>query len=403
MNPHISVAIAGGGVVGLSIAQELATTPELKLALNRGVAVFEKSRTLGEGQSGRNSGVIHAGIYYQPGSLKAKLCAEGRERLRIYASLHFVPWAETGKLIVATSQNEESLLEMYLRRALDNGLEEGKDIALITRTEAKSLAPNIECIAALYSKRSGIIDAASYIQALRRNVLRQGAEIFMQQEIIDVRPTNDYVEFDVRIKPHAKIHPQPVETYRADYFVNATGLFADKIARMINPDFSPHIVPIRGEYCTYTITRDELSINNLNIYPTPTIIKVGEHEKTILGIHLTPTFSLGSSLESEKTHLGKTVLVGPSARRVESPDDLSTRRYAVDYFYEHAVKILPALRKEDLHSGYAGIRAALDDYDDIVFEPDKKFPRCLQIVGSDSPFLTASAAAGWYARKVLRL
>ena len=399
MIPHISVAIAGGGVVGLSIAQELAAAPELKRVLNRGVAVFEKGKTLGEGQSGHNSGVIHAGIYYQPGSLKAMLCVEGRERLKLYSTLHDIPWFETGKLIVATELKEELSLETYLQRALANGLREGEDIALITRTEAKSLAPHIECIAALYSKRTGIIDAASYIQALRRDALRQGAEIFLQQEIIDVRPTQNYVEFDVKIPPHAQIQPQPVETYRADYFVNAAGLFADKLARMINPDFPHHIVPIRGEYCTYRLTREELSIHNLNIYPTPTTIKMGEREKTVLGIHLTPTFSLGS----EGAYLGKTVLVGPSACRVEHPEDFNSRRYAPDYFHEQAVKILPALRKEDLLPGYTGIRAALDNNDDFVFEPDQKYPRCLQIVGSDSPFLTASAAAGRYARKVLQL
>ncbi len=149
----------------------------------------------------------------------------------------------------------------------------------------------------------------------------------------------------------------------------------------------------------YTITRNELSINNLNIYPTPTTIKMGEREKTVLGIHLTPTFSQGS----EKAYLGKTVLVGPSACRVEHPEDFNFRRYAVDYFYEQAVKFFPVLRKEDLLLGYTGIRAALDNNDDFVFEPDQKYPRCLQIVGSDSPFLTASAAAGRYARKVLQL
>lgn len=389
MIPHISAAIVGGGVVGLNIAKELATIPAFK----ESVAVFERCSTLGAGQSGRNSGVIHAGIYYQPGSLKALLCVEGRERLKQYASLHDIPWAETGKLIVATEKEEESALEMLLSRSLANGLEEGKDISLITEKEARGLVPSLRCTAALHSKRTGIIDAASYIQALRRDALRQGVQVLLQQEIIDVRPTKNYVEFEV------KIRQQKVETYRADYFVNASGLYADTLARMINPSFPHHIIPIRGEYCTYTITREELSVNNMNIYPTPATIDLGGRTKTVLGIHLTPTFSLGG----EGVYIGKKVLVGPSARRVEHPEDFTSKRQEIDYFYDRVVRFFPALQKEDLRLGDLGIRAAVDGYDDFVFELDQKYPGCLQIVGTDSPFLTASAAGGGYARKVLGL
>jgi L-2-hydroxyglutarate oxidase LhgO len=389
---HVPAVIVGGGVVGLSIARELLSIPEYQ----DGVFVFDKAKHLGDGQSGRNSGVVHAGIYYPPDSNKARLCVEGKHLL-VRDALHYgVPWKRTEKFVVATRKEQRSTLENLIERARKNS---AGGVRLVSGEEVRERVPAIHCDHAVHVLSTGIIDASSYLLHLRDRVTEKGGNILMQSAVVDVSPHDERVEFTVRLPGGSQ------ETYATDLFINAAGLYADTIARMIDAT-SPYVIhPVRGEYYHYTINRDEIDIKGVNVYQCPELRY--DHrgiERVALREHFTPTFD-------HEGGIGKTVLVGPTSRQVSSVRDLTgshevtelaVDRFPREHFYEAMQHVMPGLKMDDLQEGDTGIRATLNTTSDVYIARSPWHPNCINVLGTSSPCLTAAPAIGRYVREMVR-
>ncbi len=371
----IDIAIIGGGVTGLATAYKA-----LEAMPGKSVAVFEKNLFLAEEQSGRNSGVVHGGIYYRRGSKKATNCVLGNRELYSFCADNEVAIAQTGKTIVAMNEDEKRMLGSLLENGKRNGV---SGLELISREEMQRLEPNVDGLCALYSPTTGIIDAAAYVKTLEKLVKKRGGMIFTDAEVETISPAEDRAT--LRIKQRGE------EYYvMANYIVNAAGLHAEKIGRMINPDFFYKTQAWQGEYMTFNSNRrTELAMQGLNVYPTPKIIEglfdENGNPKITLGTHLTPTFEYGAD---EKARIGKMVLVGPKGYML---DGTIRKPLTRGDFVKDLKRIYPNLRTSDLQREMVGIQVKLIDYDDFVLEKDHRFPYCIHAI-ADSPGLTASLA-----------
>jgi L-2-hydroxyglutarate oxidase LhgO len=350
---QIDVAVIGGGVVGLASAWALAER-------GASVCVLEREPRVGHGTSTRNSGVIHAGLYYPPGSLKATLCIEGRNRLYAFCAQYDVPHRRSGKLVVATSQAELPELERLLHRATANGVTCSiVDPAFIHAREPHALS----AIAALWSPDSGIVQAEALIRTLARLCRDRDVAVLVGSPLSDARPSATGIAL---VTPH--------ETIVAATVVNAAGLYADRVSQLLGASAFT-IYPCRGEYAELAPSKRSW-LNGL-IYPLPH--GVG------LGVHFVKT-TWGS------------VLLGPTTSYQESRDDYESHRLAVEDFLEPARKLLPELTLSDLQPGGTGIRAKLHGPDqsfaDFIVQRDHVNPAVIQAAGIDSPGLTSALAIG---------
>ncbi len=366
-----TVTIIGGGVIGCAIASTLSLT-------HQNIVLLERHPALGDEQSGRNSGVVHAGIYYPPGSLKAKWCVEGNALLSQFCRKHDVPFLRTGKIIVATTREEDERLETYRVRAIENGV---PGIQKLLAWEARELEPKIHARAALFSPTTGVLDAPKLVQTLARLAKQHGTSILLETEVVSIDPGPPGFELQIQHRDGK------IEGFETVILINAAGLYADEIARMVNPESGHTIVPIRGEYARFDRTkRPELALSGLCVYPTPVEIERDGEVGTIPGIHLTPTLETTSTGE---VTVGRTVLVGPTTTPVHEKSDLESDRHPVEYFHEQIHPFFPSLRSSDLELDFAGIRATLPTHDDFLVERDTQHPNGIHLLGINSPGLTA--------------
>jgi (S)-2-hydroxyglutarate dehydrogenase len=266
------LAVIGGGIVGLSTAMQMTERfPGIS------VAVLEKEPALARHQTGRNSGVIHAGVYYQPGSLKARFCHEGVEATTRFCRDHGIAYEQCGKLLVATETAELPRMEALYERARANGI----DIERLDKAEVARREPRIRGLAGLFVKTTGIVDYAQVAKAMAGVVAERGGVILTSSEVAHVEETPSGVTLDVG-----------KDRIRARHVIAATGLQADRIAQLCGVDVDFRIVPFRGEY--YRLGSDKDQIVNHLIYPIP------DPELPFLGVHLTRM-------------IGGYVTVGPNA------------------------------------------------------------------------------------------
>jgi len=352
---EIDVAIVGGGVVGLAAALAVATR-------GFGVVLLERERGFGHGASTRNSGVVHAGLYYPEGSLKAELCVEGRDRLYVFCAEHHVPHAKPGKLVVAHAHDEVPALEALHTRALGNGV---SDATLVDRAFIKSREPHAEGVAALWSPSTGIVEPEALVKTLARLAQAAGAHLLAASPVIASEPTQSGIELAT-----------PAERIRARVVVNAAGLYADQVSMLLGGE-PFRIYPCRGEYAELAAAACA-RVQGL-LYPVP---HIAGHS---LGVHLTRT-----------TH--GSVLLGPTARYQNSPDDYESERLPLEAFLEPARALVPSLTLKDLQPGGTGIRAKLcpqhEPFADFLIGRDRRQSRLIQAAGIDSPGLTSSLAIG---------
>jgi L-2-hydroxyglutarate oxidase LhgO len=350
---HIDVVVIGGGVVGLASALALAER-------GASVCLLEREPRVGHGTSTRNSGVIHAGLYYPTSSLKATLCVEGRDRLYAFCAAHDIPHERCGKLVVATAEAEWHELERLHALATANGVRcDLVDGAFVRQREPHALS----AIGALWSPDTGIVQAEALIQVLARRCREQDVALLVGSPLVEARPIARGMELTT---PHEMIEASTV--------VNAAGLFADDVSRLLGArQFK--IYPCRGEYAE--LTPGKRSWLNGLIYPLPH--GVG------LGVHFVKT-TWGS------------VLLGPTTCYQEAKDDYESHRLPLEAFLEPARKLLPELSLQDLQPGGTGIRAKLHGPDqsfaDFIIERDVVNPAVIQAAGIDSPGLTSSLAIG---------
>lgn len=357
MSETAQVVIIGGGVIGLAVAAELSRDVE-------NVFVLEAQPRLGQGASTRNSGVIHAGMYYRPGSLKAFHCVRGRRMLYEFCTRYGVPHERIGKLIVAEREDEFDALDALRRRGEENGVEE---LEIVGREFIKKREPNVASPLALYSPQTGIIEAEALIKTLERLARENGAHILTGTKVVGLEPGAGGVTRVITEREEAE----------AQVVVNAAGLYADEVARMAGHDGGT-IYPVRGEYAELPPRLSGI-VNGL-IYPLPPAHGHG------LGVHFTK-------------NIAGAVLLGPNARHVARKDDYENDRASLESFHEAASRIVPSLRLEDLRLSYTGIRARLrpahdSSFADWVIERDPHRPSIIHLIGLESPGLTACLSLG---------
>lgn len=374
---EIQIAVIGGGVVGCAIAWELSRRYE-------GIFLFEKNPgiTRGENQSSRNSGVIHSGIYYDQETrpLKADLCVQGNRILYDFCLRHEVPALQTGKLMVATSEGEEEVLNLYLLRAADNGV---PGVERISGKAAQDLEPNVRARSALWIPSAGIIDPISLVYRLHSLALEWGVKFMLETEVTGLHPQGDALELAFRYRDGAR------DGVRAGIVINAAGVDADLVSGFLSPDSPYTLDPVMGEsYKFYGHKRPNLGVAGKNIYPTPETVMTPHGSHFTVGIHLTPTFEHLSS----PPRPGSTITAGPKLVAVRDrharPEEWTHPRY----FAEKIRPFFPGIREEDLIWHQAGLQARLKEQPDFVIASDPEYPRCINLVGIDSPGLTASLA-----------
>jgi L-2-hydroxyglutarate oxidase len=260
MTDRFDVVVVGGGIVGLATARRLLEQrPGLR------VAILEKEAELATHQSGHNSGVLHAGLYYQPGSLKARLCREGKAAVEAFAEAHEIPFERCGKLVVALDESELERLAALRERAEANavpGLEE------VGPERIRELEPHAAGIRGLWSPETGIIDFRRVALAMASDLRSQGVEIRTGHEVRGLALRSDEV-----------IVTTAVDTVRAGLVVACAGLQADRVAALGGSPDGPRIVPFRGDY--YTLTADARDLVRGLIYPVP------DPRFPFLGVHFT--------------------------------------------------------------------------------------------------------------------
>ena len=269
------VAIVGGGILGLALARLVQRERP-----GAGVVVLEKEHAVALHQTGRNSGVVHAGLYYEPGSLKARLCRRGAVLLRDYCGEHDLPYEECGKVVVATEDAELARLGRLHERALANGV---PGVALLDGSQLRRIEPHAAGVAALHSPRTAIADFAAVARALAAEIRAAGGEVRLGAEVARIRDVG-------RARPRVELAGGAV--VEADAVVVCAGLHADRLARASGQPADPRIVPFRGEY--WALRPERAGLVRGLIYPVP------DPALPFLGVHLT-------------RRIGGGVLVGPNA------------------------------------------------------------------------------------------
>lgn len=363
---QVNILIIGGGVVGCAIAAEVSRCWQ-------DVFVVERLPRVGMATSTRNSGVIHSGIYYPPGSLKARHCLAGNRLTFAFCEKHQVANRKTGKLVVAAEENERSALEALYKLGQENGVE---GLRLIGPAEIQEREPHIAGVEALEVPSTGIVSAEELVRAYARVAVEQGANIVTRARVESLDAAGGGIRAGVRIGDDEGDHADAsaLETIDARCVINAAGLFADDVAALIG-NHSWKIHPLRGEYCEVR-GRHAFLVRGL-VYPLP------HADGLSLGMHLTRT-------------IWDTLLIGPTARYVDSKDNYERDRLAVGDFVTGARKLLPEITESDLQLAYSGLRPKLagpgeeHGIADFVIERDVKVPRTIHLVGIDSPGLTAA-------------
>ncbi|MDO9358936.1 MAG: NAD(P)/FAD-dependent oxidoreductase [Polaromonas sp.] len=366
----VDCVVIGAGVVGLAVARALALQ-------GREVMVLEAATTIGTGTSSRNSEVIHAGIYYPQGSLKARLCVQGKEMLYRYCEQRGVGHQRCGKLLVATTGTQAAELKNIIAKAAANGV---NDLVLLSREDAQAMEPQLACVAAAWSPSTGIIDSHALMLSLQGDLEHAGGFVAFNSPLAHAQCGEGAIT----------LVAEDGTVLEATSVVNCAGLQAPALAGRfegLDPQFVPGSYYAKGSYFTLS---GRSPFSRL-IYPVP---EPGIHHAG-LGVHLT-------------IDLGGQAKFGPDAQWVDSPDDLLVDPRRGDSFYAEVRKYWPALPDGALMPGYAGIRPKIHPpgeaaKDFLIHGPEMHgIAGLVNLFGIESPGLTSSLAIGEHVATLLR-
>ncbi len=381
--------IVGGGIVGLATALELSSAPHHKKVL-----VIEKENEVAKHQTGNNSGVIHSGIYYKPGSLKAHNCIDGYKRLVDFCRTYEVPFELCGKIIVATEEKELQALQNIADRGVANGL---GGLKHLRKEELKEYEPHVAGIAGIFVPQTGIVDYKVVAEKYAFLIQDQGSILQLSEKVMDIKKgTNGYEVITNK------------QTHVGELVINCAGLYSDKVAKLTSDDVDVKIIPFRGEY--YKLKKEkEYLVKNL-IYPVP------DPNFPFLGVHFTrmkkggveagPNAVLAFRREGYKKtdiHVGELAesLAWPGFQKVMGKywrTGLSEmyRSFSKTAFTKALQKLIPEIQEEDLVEGGAGVRAQacdrtgglVDDF--LILEKEK----AINVCNAPSPAATSSLSIG---------
>ncbi len=385
------VVIVGGGILGLAVGREiLRRRPDTRLV------VLEKERELASQQTGHNSGVIHRGIYYKPGSLKAKLCVAGADELVRYCEEQSVPYRLCGKMIVATDPSELGRLEDLTARCEANGV---PDVRIVDRDELREREPHCQGIRALWSPHTGIVDYRLVSRAYANEIRAMGGEIRLDHSVSGMQ----------RFGKKTVVRGGHSE-FKASAVIACAGLYSDRVASLSGAAASPVIVPFRGDY--FVLRPDRRYLVNSNIYPVP------DPRFPFLGVHFTPRVNgdiwLGPNAVLAFSRTGYE-FANVNVRDLRSTfgskgfRTFARRNWRTGFaemerdlrktsFLKSLQRYVPELTEDDLLPGPSGVRAqALTETGDMVddFVIDEQ-PGILHVRNAPSPAATSSLQIGSY-------
>jgi len=365
-NPdQVECVVIGAGVVGLAVARALALA-------GREVLVLEAANAIGTGTSSRNSEVIHAGIYYAPGSLKARLCVQGKQALYAYCAERGIGHRRCGKLLVATHLDQLAQLHAIIEKARQNGVD---DLQMLSQPQAQALEPALRCEGAVFSPSTGIVDSHALMLSLQGDLENAGGMVVL----------NSVLDHAVCVQGGIQLFTQDGTCLQAKMVVNAAGLHAPEVAARFQGLDAPHVPKAYFAKGNYFTLAGRAPFSHL-IYPVP--------QAAGLGVHLT-------------LDLGGQAKFGPDVQWVDRADDWLVDPARGDAFYAEVRRYWPGLPDGALQPGYAGIRPKLSAphegaRDFMIQGPaEHGVPGLVNLFGIESPGLTSSLAIAQHVVQLL--
>jgi len=381
--------IIGGGIVGLATAYQLLVK---KGSLK--IAIIEKENDVAAHQTGHNSGVIHSGLYYKPGSLKAQNCLQGYQMLINFCTEHEIPFDLCGKLVVASDESEIGELDKLYSRGLENGLTKN---TIIDKDRIKDFEPNLRGVKAIHVPYTGIIDYSIVCNKLAEIITEKGAEIFLNHKVEKIENHAEY----------ATIMTSQQE-FEAKQYINCAGLYSDKIAALSNKNIDTRIIPFRGEYFMLKPEKRHLIKNLIYPVPDPNFPFLGVHFTRMIdgGVEAGPNAVFAFKREGyEKSDFDFTEtmesLAWPGFRKVavkywRTGIGEFYRSFSKTAFTKALQKLVPTIQEDDLIPAEAGVRAqACDKWGGLI--DDFKIieePNAIHILNAPSPAATSGLSIG---------
>lgn len=388
MSKNYDLIFIGGGIVGTASAFQLLQKKNLRILL------IEAEDSLARHQTGNNSGVIHSGLYYKPGSLKALNCTCGREMLYEFCQTHSIPFEKCGKIVVATDESEIPALRMLEERGIANGL---AGIKRLTKDEIKEYEPYASGIEALYIPQTGIVDYVAVTNKYAKLIIKNGGEIKLNAKASSIKVNcNEIVVLTED------------DEFKAKYLVNCAGLFSDKVAQMsgINPDVK--IIPFRGEY--YKLKKEKQHLVKNLIYPVP------DPQFPFLGVHFTRMIHGGveagpnavlafkrvgyKKTDIDLSQIAEMIFYSGFWKMAKKHYRMGIKEFrrslSKKLFVKSLQKLIPDLTEDDIVPGGSGVRAQALDRDGNLLDDFRiiQTDKMIHVLNAPSPAATASLSIG---------
>jgi len=388
MSNYYDLIFIGGGIVGTASAMQLLFKKNLR------ILILEAEDALAQHQTGNNSGVIHSGLYYKPGSLKALNCTRGREMLYEFCQTHSIPFEKCGKIVVATDESELPALRMLEERGIANGL---IGIKRLSKEEIREYEPYANGIEALFVPQTGIVDYVAVTNKYAKLIMKNGGEIKLNSRAEQIKVNCN--EIVVRTQD---------DEFKTKYLVNCAGLFSDKVARMsgINPDVK--IIPFRGEY--YELKKDKQHLVKNLIYPVP------DPQFPFLGVHFTRMIHGGveagpnavlafkrtgyKKTDIDFSHIAEMIFYSGFWKMAKKHYKMGIeefkRSFSKNLFVKSLQKLIPDLTENDIIPGGSGVRAQALDRDGKLLDDFRiiQTDKMIHVLNAPSPAATASLSIG---------